>query len=56
MQIGFETFYDAVLAIIKRGVLKIPQSLGPEWGAFISNSLNIYAESGQKTKPSISAG
>ncbi|MDO5825102.1 MAG: TMEM175 family protein [Methanosphaera sp.] len=38
----FETFYDAVLAIvITILVLKIPQPLGPEWSAFISNSLNI---------------
>lgn len=38
----FETFYDAVLAIvITILVLKIPQPLGPEWGAFISNSLNL---------------
>ncbi|WP_405294696.1 TMEM175 family protein [Methanobrevibacter sp.] len=38
----FETFYDAVLAIvITILVLKIPQPWGPEWGAFISNSLNI---------------
>ena len=38
----FETFYDAVLAIvITILVLKIPQPLAPEWGAFISNSLNI---------------
>ena len=38
----FETFYDAILAIVITVlVLKIPQPLGPEWGAFISNSLNI---------------
>ena len=38
----FETFYDAVLAIVITVlVLKIPQPLGPEWGAFISNSLSI---------------
>ena len=38
----FETFYDAVLAIvITILVLKIPQPLGSEWGAFISNSLSI---------------
>ncbi|MBR5503769.1 MAG: DUF1211 domain-containing protein [Methanobrevibacter sp.] len=38
----FETFYDAVLAIvITILVLKIPQPLSPEWGAFFSNSLNI---------------
>lgn len=38
----FETFYDAVLAIVITVlVLKIPQPLSPEWGAFISNSLNI---------------
>ena len=38
----FETFYDAVLAIVITVlVLKIPQPLGPEWGAFISNSLGI---------------
>lgn len=38
----FETFYDAVLAIVITVlVLKIPQPLGPEWGAFISNSLNL---------------
>lgn len=38
----FETFYDAVLAIvITILVLKIPQPLSPEWGAFISNSLNL---------------
>ncbi|MBQ2830949.1 TMEM175 family protein [Methanobrevibacter sp.] len=38
----FETFYDAVLAIvITILVLKIPQPLSPEWGAFFSNYLNI---------------
>ena len=38
----FETFYDAVLAIVITVlVLKIPQPGGPEWGAFISNSLSI---------------
>ena len=38
----FETFYDAVLAIvITILVLKIPQPLSPEWGAFFSNSLNL---------------
>ena len=38
----FETFYDAVLAIvITILVLKIPQPLGPEWGAFISNHVNF---------------
>ena len=38
----FETFYDAVLAIVITVlVLKIPQPLGPELGAFISNSLSI---------------
>ena len=38
----FETFYDAVLAIvITILVLKIPQPLNPEWGAFFSNYLNI---------------
>ncbi|MDO5814714.1 MAG: TMEM175 family protein, partial [Methanobrevibacter sp.] len=38
----FETFYDAVLAIvITILVLKIPQPLSPQWGAFISNYLNI---------------
>ncbi len=38
----FETFYDAVLAIvITILVLKIPQPLNPSWGAFFSNSLNI---------------
>ena len=38
----FETFYDAVLAIvITILVLKIPQPSGPQWGAFISNSLSI---------------
>ena len=38
----FETFYDAVLAIvITILVLRIPQPLSPEWGAFISNSLSI---------------
>jgi uncharacterized membrane protein len=38
----FETFYDAVLAIIITIlVLKIPQPLSPEWGAFFSNSLSI---------------
>ena len=38
----FETFYDAILAIvITILVLKIPQPLTPEWGAFFSNFLNI---------------
>ncbi|MBR4448178.1 TMEM175 family protein [Methanobrevibacter sp.] len=38
----FETFYDAVLAIvITILVLKIPQPLSPTWGAFFSNSLNL---------------
>ncbi len=38
----FETFYDAVLAIvITILVLKIPQPLGPAWGDFFSNFLNI---------------
>ena len=38
----FETFYDAVLAIVITVlVLKIPQPLTPEWGAFFSNSLNL---------------
>ena len=38
----FETFYDAVLAIvITILVLKIPQPLTPEWGAFFANSVNI---------------
>ena len=38
----FETFYDAVLAIvITILVLRIPQPLSPEWGAFFSNSLNL---------------
>ena len=38
----FETFYDAVLAIvITILVLKIPQPLSPEWGAFFSNYLNF---------------
>ncbi len=38
----FETFYDAVLAIvITILVLKIPQPLAPTWGAFFSNSVNI---------------
>jgi uncharacterized membrane protein len=38
----FETFYDAVLAIvITILVLKIPQPLSPEWGAFFANYLNI---------------
>ena len=38
----FETFYDAVLAIIITIlVLKIPQPLSPEWGAFFANSLNL---------------
>jgi uncharacterized membrane protein len=38
----FETFYDAVLAIvITILVLKIPQPLGPGWGAFFSNYVNL---------------
>ena len=38
----FETFYDAVLAIvITILVLKIPQPITPTWGAFFSNSVNI---------------
>lgn len=38
----FETFYDAVLAIvITILVLKIPQPLSPEWGAFFSNYFSI---------------
>ena len=38
----FETFYDAILAIvITILVLKIPQPLSPEWGAFFANSLNL---------------
>ena len=38
----FETFYDAILAIvITILVLKIPQPLSPQWGAFFSNSLNL---------------
>ncbi len=38
----FETFYDAVLAIvITILVLKIPQPLSPEWGAFFSNYLSF---------------
>ena len=38
----FETFYDAVLAIvITILVLKIPQPLSPEWGAFFSNYLDL---------------
>lgn len=38
----FETFYDAVLAIVITVlVLKIPQPLGPGWDAFLSNSLNL---------------
>ena len=38
----FETFYDAILAIvITILVLKIPQPLSPELGAFFSNSLNL---------------
>ena len=38
----FETFYDAVLAIvITILVLKIPQPLGPTWGAFFANYLSF---------------
>ena len=38
----FETFYDAILAIvITILVLKIPQPLSPQWGAFFSNYLNL---------------
>ena len=38
----FETFYDAVLAIIITIlVLKIPQPLTPQWSAFFANSLNL---------------
>lgn len=38
----FETFYDAVLAIvITILVLKIPPPLSPEWGAFFSNYVNL---------------
>lgn len=38
----FETFYDAVLAIVITVlVLKIPQPLSPDWGAFFSNSTSI---------------
>lgn len=38
----FETFYDALLAIIITIlVLKIPQPTGPEWGAFFANSLSF---------------
>lgn len=38
----FETFYDALLAIIITIlVLKIPQPLGPSWGAFFANSLSL---------------
>ena len=38
----FETFYDAVLAIvITILVLKIPQPLGPGWEALFSNYLNF---------------
>ena len=38
----FETFYDAVLAIVITVlVLKIPQPLSPQWGVVFSNSLNI---------------
>jgi uncharacterized membrane protein len=38
----FETFYDAILAIvITILVLKIPQPLGPGWGAFLSNYLDL---------------
>ncbi|MBQ2962944.1 TMEM175 family protein [Methanobrevibacter sp.] len=38
----FETFYDAVLAIvITILVLKIPQPLGPTWGAFSANYLTF---------------
>lgn len=38
----FETFYDAVLAIvITILVLRIPRPLGPHWGAFFTNSLSF---------------
>lgn len=38
----FETFYDAVLAIvITILVLKIPQPLSPTWGAFSANLFNF---------------
>ena len=38
----FETFYDAILAIvITILVLKIPQPLAPEWGAFFSNYISL---------------
>lgn len=38
----FETFYDAILAIIITIlVLKIPQPIGPGWGAFFSNYLDF---------------
>ena len=38
----FETFYDAVLAIvITILVLKIPQPLDTTWGAFLSNWVNL---------------
>ena len=38
----FETFYDAILAIIITIlVLKIPQPLSPNWGSFFSNYLNF---------------
>ena len=38
----FETFYDAVLAIvITILVLKIPQPLSADWGAFFSNFPNF---------------
>ena len=38
----FETFYDAVLAIIITIlVLKIPQPIAPTWEAFFSNHLNF---------------
>ena len=38
----FETFYDAVLAIVITVlVLKLPQPLSPEWGAFFANYVNL---------------
>lgn len=40
----FETFYDAILAIvITILVLKIPQPLSPDFTAFFSNSVNFVA-------------
>ena len=38
----FETFYDAILAIvITILVLKIPQPIAPQWGAFFANSMSF---------------